>query len=65
MYSVSKFLFEFYDCRAPAFLTPLHSLNGPVGQPFASRLGAQRFTLWGCTHTLELGSLVGDVSLHW
>jgi hypothetical protein len=35
---------------APAFLTPLHSLTGPVGQPFVSRLGGHRFAPPGCTH---------------
>jgi hypothetical protein len=32
-------------------LTPLHSLTGPVGQPFASRLGGQRLASRWCTHT--------------
>ncbi len=29
---------------------PLHSLTGPVGQPFASNLGGQRIASWGCTN---------------
>jgi hypothetical protein len=29
---------DFTPCR-PCYLTPLHSLTGLVGQPFASRLG--------------------------
>ncbi len=47
-------------------LTHIHSLTGPVGQPFASRLG-------GCslrpgdapTLTMEPCSPVSDASLHW
>ncbi len=44
----SLFLFPLWR---PCSFTPLHSLTGPVGQPFASRPGGQRFTSWGCTHT--------------
>jgi hypothetical protein len=29
--------------RRPCIFTPIHSLTGPKGQPFASRLGGQRF----------------------
>jgi hypothetical protein len=43
-------------CGAPAFLTPLHSLTGPVGQPFASCLGGLWFVPWGSPTFLELGS---------
>ncbi len=35
----------------PCNSTPTHSLTGPVGQPFASCLGGQRFAFWGCTHS--------------
>jgi hypothetical protein len=31
--------------------TTAHSLTGPLGQPFASRLGGQRFTSQECTHS--------------
>jgi hypothetical protein len=42
-------------------LTPLHSLTGPVGQPFSSRPGGQRS---GDAPTLlELGSPVSNVPL--
>ncbi len=34
----------------PCNFTPLHSLTGPVGQPFASRLGSQCFASQGCTN---------------
>jgi hypothetical protein len=40
---------------APAFLTLLHSLSGPVGQPFASRLGGKWVAPQGCTHTSGTG----------
>jgi hypothetical protein len=40
----------------------MHSLTGPVGQPFASRLGRQQDVP---TLTMELGSPVSDVSLHY
>jgi hypothetical protein len=39
-------------------ITPLHSLIGPVGQLFASRLGGQRFTSQGCTHASRTGILL-------
>jgi hypothetical protein len=50
----------------PCSFTPIHSLTGPVGQPFAS-------PLWGSiswpgdapTLTIEPGSPVSDVSLQW
>ncbi len=42
------------------YLTLLHSLTGPVGQPFASRLGGERFMSRGST-----SSPVSVVSLHW
>jgi hypothetical protein len=35
----------------PCNFTPIHSLTGLVGQPFASCLGDQRFSSWGCIHT--------------
>ncbi len=35
----------------PCNFTPTHSLTGPVSQPFASRLGGQRFAYLGCTHS--------------
>jgi hypothetical protein len=37
----------------PCSFTPIHSLTGPVGQPFASCLGGQRFASMGCTHTIQ------------
>jgi hypothetical protein len=45
----------------------LHSLTGPVGQPFASHLGGQRGTRPrdAPTITIEPGSPVSDVLLHW
>jgi hypothetical protein len=43
---------------------PMHSLTGPVGQPFASRLGGQQFVSCDApTPTTEPGSPVCDVSL--
>ncbi len=33
------------------YFIPTHSLTGPVGQPFASRLGGQRFMSQGCTNS--------------
>ncbi len=36
---------------SPFNFTPLHSLNGPVGQLLASRLGIQRFRSRRCTHS--------------
>jgi hypothetical protein len=48
---------------SPAFLTPLHSLTGPEGQPFASHLGGISLCPWGAPTLLELGSLVSAVSL--
>jgi hypothetical protein len=45
-------------------LTHLHSLNGPVGLLFASRLGGQRFTSWGCTHTSGTGILLLAMSCY-
>ncbi len=36
-------------------LKQLDSLTGPVGQPFASCLGGQRFASWGCTQTSGTG----------
>ncbi len=35
----------------PCNFTPIHSLTGPVGQPFASCLGGQRFLSHGCTNS--------------
>jgi hypothetical protein len=35
----------------PGNFTPLHSLTGPVGQPFASRLGGQRLLSQGCINS--------------
>jgi hypothetical protein len=35
----------------PCNFPPTHSLTGPVGQPFASCLGSQRFASQGCTHS--------------
>ncbi len=35
----------------PCYFTSLHSLTGPVGQPFASHLGVQRFESRGCTNS--------------
>jgi hypothetical protein len=34
----------------PCNITQIHCLNGPVGQPFAFRLGGQQFVSQGCTH---------------
>ncbi len=39
------------DLWRPCIFTQIHSLTGPVGQPFASRLGGQRFASRGCTHS--------------
>jgi hypothetical protein len=40
------------DCGGPAASIYYHLLlTGPEGQPFASRLGGQRFASRGCTHT--------------
>ncbi len=44
-------------CGAHAFLTPLHSLTGPVGQSFACRLGGSG-SGDAPTLTMELGSPV-------
>jgi hypothetical protein len=45
---------------------PIHSLTGPVGQPFASCLGGQGFASWGCTNSQwNQVSPVSVVSLHW
>jgi hypothetical protein len=44
---VLKFVMLWRSCN----FTPIHRLTGPVGQPFASHLGSQRFTSWGCTHS--------------
>ncbi len=35
----------------PCTFTPIHSLTGPMGQPFASRLGGQWFAYRGCTNS--------------
>ncbi len=35
--------------------TPRHSLTGPVGWPFVSRLGGHRFMSRGCTRTSGTG----------
>jgi hypothetical protein len=35
----------------PCNFTPTHSLTGPMGQPFASRLGGQQFVSRGCPHS--------------
>jgi hypothetical protein len=46
--------------------TPIHSLTGPVGQPFASCLGGSSSGPGDApTLTMEPGSPVSDVSLHW
>ncbi len=42
--------------------TPLHSLTGSVGQPFASHQGGQRFAPGYASTHLELGSPVSAVS---
>jgi hypothetical protein len=51
----------------PCNFTAIHSLTGPVGQPFASCLGGQRFASWGGkTHNgtrflqLVLSRYIGD-----
>jgi hypothetical protein len=50
----------------PCNFTLLYSLTGPVGQPFASCLGGQRFASWGCTNSQwNRISPVSVVSLHW
>ncbi len=50
----------------PCNFTPIHSLTGPVGQPFASCLGGQRFASPGCTNSQwNRVSPVSDVSLNW
>jgi hypothetical protein len=41
----------------------IHTLTGPVGQPFASLLGGQGSASWGSTNTIEPGSPVSNVSL--
>jgi hypothetical protein len=51
-------------CGALAFLTPLKSLTGPVGQPFASCLGGSGSRPRDAPTVLELGSPVSNVSLH-
>ncbi len=51
-------------CGAPAFLTPLHSLTGPVGQPFASHLGMAAVHPGIAPALLELGAPVSNVFLH-
>jgi hypothetical protein len=46
--------------------TPPHSLTGPVGQPFASRQGGQRFAYRGYTNSQwNRVSPVSIVSLQW
>jgi hypothetical protein len=61
VYPTEMFLF----CR-PCNFTPLHSLTGPAGSPFASRLGGQWFTSQGCTNSQwNRVSPVNYVSLHY
>ncbi len=36
---------------SPCNLTPIHSLTGPLGQPFASHLGGLQLASQGCTHS--------------
>jgi hypothetical protein len=46
--------------------TPIHSLTGPVGKPFASHLGGSGLCPGDApTLTIEQGSLASDVLLHW
>ncbi len=50
----------------PWNFTPIHSLIGPVGQPFASRPGGQRFASQACLNSQwNRVSPVNAVSLHW
>jgi hypothetical protein len=51
----------------PCSFTPIHSLNGPVGQLFASHLGGQRFMSQACPHLqwnwvllLAMSGYIGD-----
>jgi hypothetical protein len=44
---VLRFVMLWRSCN----FTPIHSLTGPVGQPFASHLRSQRFTSQGCTQS--------------
>jgi hypothetical protein len=43
--------FYYMTLWRPCNFTPAHSLTGPVAQPFASRLGGQRFASRGCTNS--------------
>ncbi len=59
----------------PCNFTPIHSLTGPVDQPFASCLGDQQFASRRCTHShngtgfllLALSRYIGDPDMidHW
>ncbi len=54
------------DLWRPCNFSPPHSLTGPVGQPFASHLGGQRFMSCGCTNSqLNWVSSVSVVSLQY
>ncbi len=39
------------DMLRPCNYPSIHSLTGPVSQPFASPLGGQCFASWGCTNS--------------
>ncbi len=57
LYLQFKF-YVMYTNVEPCILMPLHSLTGPVGQPFASCLGGQQFMPQGRTHTFGTGLLL-------
>ncbi len=67
LFSISFFLTDmncvFVASVEALLFTPKHSLTGPVGQPFASRLGGAAVHVHGDapTLTMEPGSPVSDV----
>ncbi len=58
--------FPWFILWSSCILTPLYSLTGPLGQPFASSLGGQWFVSPGMhPHFWNWDSTVSNVSLHW
>jgi hypothetical protein len=48
----------------PYNITPLHSLTGPVGQPFASRLGGQQFASPGWNWVSPVSAVSLQVAIY-